>query len=99
MERHDCTMGPMFRLRRNDRIYNLAGRMERTRNEAYKRGAHEAKVFRLATGDVYQREQALDWLNNAIYDGRSELGIQRALQDEIEAWDTSCRIMFWITLK
>lgn len=89
----------MLRFRRNDRTYNLSGRMTRARNEAYLRGAHEAKVFRLVTGNAYRRDQALDWLNNAVQEGRSELETQHALGYEIEAWDMSCRIMFWVTLK
>jgi len=88
----------MFWFRRNERANDLSGRMTRARSEAYFRGSHEAKVFRLATGGVYQRQQALDWLTNAIEDGRSELEAQHALDCEIEAWDMSCRIMFWVIL-
>jgi hypothetical protein len=84
--------------RRNDRTNDLPGRLRRARNEAYLRGAQEAKIFRLTTGGVYQREQALDWLDNAIEDGRGELEAQHALEREVEAWDMSCRIMFWVML-
>ena len=72
--------------------------MTRARNEAYLSGACEAKMFRLATGDIYQKQQALDWLNTAIDDGRAQLEAQHALEREIERWDISCRIMFWVML-
>jgi hypothetical protein len=88
----------MFWFRRDDRTNDLSARMKRARSEAYLRGAREAKMFRLATGGVYQREQALDWLSTVIDDGRVELEAQHALDREVEAWDMSCRIMFWVTL-
>ena len=72
--------------------------MKRARNEAYLRGAQEAKMFRLAVGGSYQRQQALDWLDTVIEEGRAELEDQHALDREVEAWDMSCRIMFWVTL-
>jgi hypothetical protein len=84
--------------RRKDRTDDLAGRMARAREEAYLRGAHEGKMFRLATGRSYQRQQALDWLDTVIEEGRAELEAQHALGREVEAWDMSCRIMFWVTL-
>jgi hypothetical protein len=55
-------------------------------------------MFRLATGGVCQRQQALDWLNTAIEDGRADLEAQHALEREIDRWDMSCRIMFWVML-
>jgi hypothetical protein len=88
----------MFWFRRNVRTDDLSGRITRARNEAYLRGAQEAKIFRLATGGVYRWEQALDWLTTVIEDGRAELEAQHALDREVEAWDMSCRIMFWVTL-
>jgi hypothetical protein len=74
----------------------LSGRIARSRNEGYLRGAHEAKLFRLAMAGTFRRQQALDWLNIAIDDGRAELEAQHALEGEIEAWDLSCRIMFMV---
>jgi hypothetical protein len=72
--------------------------MARSRNEGYVRGAHEAKLFRLVMTGAYQRQQALDWLITAVDDGRAELEAQHALESEVEAWEMSCRIMFWVIL-
>ena len=88
----------MFGFRRNDRTDHLSDRMTRARDEAYLRGGQEGKMFRLATGGSYQRKQALDWLDTVIEEGRAELEAQHALDREVEAWDMSCRIMFWVTL-
>jgi hypothetical protein len=73
-------------------------RMQRARKEGYARGAREAELFRLAIAGAFQREQALDWLNTAIDDGRADLQAQRALEREIDAWDMSCRIMFMVQI-
>jgi hypothetical protein len=81
-----------------DRPTTLCARMLRSRNEGYERGAREAKLFRLAVADSFQRQQALDWLNAAIDDGRAELEAQHALEREIDAWDLSCRIMFMLVM-
>jgi hypothetical protein len=47
--------------------------MQRARNEGYVRGARETELFRLAIAAAFQREQALDWLNTAVDDGRRRL--------------------------
>ena len=73
-------------------------RMHRARNEGYVRGAREAKQFKAAVGKVLERERAVDWLNNAIYDGRADLQAQNVAKREIEAWDTSCRIAFLVAI-
>ena len=88
----------MFWFRRNNRTDDISGRMARARDEAYLRGEHEGKMFRLATGGSYQRQQALDWLDTVIEEGRAELEAQHALEREVEVWDISCRIMFWVML-
>jgi hypothetical protein len=88
----------MYWFRRNDRPDDLSGHMARARDEAYLRGAHEGKMFRLVTGGSYQRQQALDWLDTVIEEGRAELAAQHALEREVEARDMSCRIMFWVML-
>jgi hypothetical protein len=88
----------MFGFRRSDRASDLSARIRRAREEAYLRGAQEAKMFRLATRGVYERQQMFEWLDTVIEDGRAELVAQHALEREIEAWDMSCRIMFLVTL-
>jgi hypothetical protein len=77
---------------------SLSGRLARSQDEGYARGAQEARLCRLATGRQIERKQALDWLNTVIEDGRIDLQAQHASEREVEAWDTSCRIMFWVTL-
>jgi hypothetical protein len=72
--------------------------MQRARNEGYARGAREARLFRLAMAGAFQHERALAWLNTAIDDGRADLQDQRAMEREIDAWDMSCRIMFWVQI-
>jgi hypothetical protein len=84
--------------RSSGRPDTLSGRMARSRSEGYARGAHEAKLFRLAIAGTFQREQALDWINTAIDDGRAELEAQHSLEREIDAWDMSCRIMFMVQI-
>jgi hypothetical protein len=84
-----------FRLSRED---SFQARMQRARSEGYSRGAREAKLFMFAVGNVFAREQARDWLNTAIDDGRAELQSQRAFEREIEVWDMSCRIAFMIEI-
>jgi hypothetical protein len=68
----------------------------RSREEGYRRGAHEAKLFQLAIGRAFDHQQACDWINTAIDDGRAELEAEHALDREIDAWDMSCRIMFML---
>ena len=86
---------PTFRRGQAD---TFRARMQRARNEGYSRGAREAKLFKLAVGKVFEREQALDWLSTAIVEGRAELEAQHALEREIEAWDMSCRIAFMVEI-
>jgi hypothetical protein len=80
------------------RAHTFEARMQRARKEGYSCGALEAKLFRLAVGKVFEREQALDWLTTAINDGRAELEAQHALEREIETWDMSCRIAFLVAI-
>jgi hypothetical protein len=79
------------------RARTFEARMQRARNEGYASRAREMKLFKIAMGNVtFEREQALDWLNTAIYEGRAELQSQHALEREVGAWDTSCRIAFLV---
>ena len=92
-------MGVMSKWHRSEaRPDTLSGRLDRSRSEGYACGAHEAKLYHLTTAGVLERKQALDWLNTAIEDGRADLEAQQALEREINAWDMSCRIMFWVVL-
>jgi hypothetical protein len=63
------------------------------------RGANEAELFKGAVGKViFDRQQAIEWLNKAIEEGRAELASQHAWERELEAWDTSCRIAFLVAI-
>jgi len=88
----------LFASFKTTRAHTFEARMQRARNEGYSRGALEAKLFRLALGKVFEREQVLDWLTTAINDGRAELEAQHALVREIETWDMSCRIAFLVAI-
>jgi len=87
---------PTFRPARAD---TFIARLQRARREGYMRGTIEAELFKRAVGNaVFQQPQAIDWLNNAIGDGRTQLESQHALEREIEAWDMSCRIAFLVAI-
>ena len=83
---------------KTDRADTFIDRMERARSDGYSRGEHQARVLKLALGKDFQPEQAVDWINTAIDDGRSELQAQHAREREVEAWDMSCRIMFMVMI-
>jgi hypothetical protein len=77
----------------------FAARMQRARSEGYARGATEAALFMRAVGKTnFGRQQAIDWLNKAIADGRAELESQHAWEREIEAWDMAGRIAFLVAI-
>jgi hypothetical protein len=86
---------PTFRAGRAD---TLTARMRRARDDGFYRGSAEAKLFKLAAGGSFAGEQAENWINTAIEDGRSELEAQHALDREIEAWDLSVRIAFFVAI-
>ena len=87
----------MFFLRKSDRPANgVAARLQRMRQAGYTRGAHEARLFTLALGKNAASHQAVDWINTAIDEGRSDLEAQHAIEREVDAWDMSCRIMFMV---
>jgi hypothetical protein len=73
-------------------------RLKRAKNEGYSCGALEGKLFKLAVGKVFERQQALDWLDNVIEEGREDLHQQHAPEREVEAWDMSCRIAFLVEI-
>jgi len=85
----------IFRPRRDD---DFTSRLERARNEGFRTGFREGKLFRLAAGQAFERVQALDWLDSVVEDGRAELEDQHAWESEIDAWDISCRIAFLVEL-
>jgi hypothetical protein len=77
---------------------DFTSRLERARTEGFRTGFREGGLFRLAVGESYKREQALDWLNSVVDDGRAELEDQHAWEREVEAWDICCRIAFLLEL-
>jgi hypothetical protein len=85
----------IFRPGRTD---SFPSRMKRARNEGYLRGSREGRLFTLAVGESFKREQALDWLDTVIEEGRAELDYQHASDREVEAWDMSCRIAFFVEI-
>jgi hypothetical protein len=62
------------------------------RDDAYGCAAREAERFLTGRSPGYLDMRAR--LEEVIVDGRRELAGLRVAADDIEAWDTSCRIMF-----
>jgi hypothetical protein len=85
-------------LNKPDRADTFLSRMKRARNEGYLCGSREGKLCKLAVGKAFTREQATDWLDSTIDEGRSELNDQHATEREVEAWDMSCRIAFLLEI-
>jgi hypothetical protein len=88
----------LLRVFKFGRADTFPSRMKRAKDEGYLCGSREGKLFALAVGIVFTREQALDWLDNVIDEGRSELNDQHAIEREVEAWDMSCRIAFLLEI-
>jgi hypothetical protein len=86
---------PIFALGRAD---TFQARVKRARNEGHSCGLREGKLFKLAVGKDFKREQALDWLDTVIDEGRDDLEAQHAAEREVEAWDMSCRISFLVEI-
>jgi hypothetical protein len=85
----------VFGSRRDD---SFQSRLGRAKEEGFLRGSSEGKLFKLAVGKAFDRQQALDWLDAVIEEGRSELADQHASEREVEAWDMCCRIAFLVEL-
>jgi hypothetical protein len=62
------------------------------REDAYDRAAREARRFLSGRDLSYLDMRAR--LDEVIADGRRQLAARFVAADDIEAWDTSCRIMF-----
>ena len=80
------------------RVDTFISRMKRAKDEGYLCGSREAKLLKLAVGKAFTREQAMDWLDSTIDEGRVELECQHATEREVEAWDMSCRIAFLVEI-
>lgn len=80
------------------RADTFEARKQRARDEGYARGAGEALLFKLAVGKDFQRQQALDWIETAIDEGRVDLEARHTPEREIEAFDISCRIAFLVAI-
>jgi hypothetical protein len=62
------------------------------REDAYHRAAGEAQRFLSGRDRSYLDIRAR--LDEVIAEGRRELAAECVTAEDIEAWDTSCRIMF-----
>jgi hypothetical protein len=62
------------------------------REDAYDRATLEARRFLSGRDRSYRGTRAR--LDEVIAQGRRELKAQHVAADDLEAWDTSCRIMF-----
>jgi len=82
-----------------ERDDSFRARLKRAKSEGFLCGSREGKLFKLAVGDAFEQQQALDWLSNVIDEGRSELLDQHAWEREVEAWDMCCRIAFLLEIK
>jgi hypothetical protein len=71
-----------------------AARRGGLRDDAYSRGAREGRLFLAAAGRDASFRDVLDRLDQVVAEGRRELAVRHVPPNEIEAWDTSCRIMF-----
>jgi hypothetical protein len=77
---------------------SFRSRLERARQEGFRTGAREGKLFKLGAGKEFDRQRAMDWLDAAIESGRVELEDQHAWEREIETWDMCCRIAFLLEI-
>ena len=71
-----------------------AARQGGLRVDAYDRAAREARLFLSAAGPARSFRDVLERLDRVVADGRRDLVARRRAPKDIEAWDTSCRIMF-----
>jgi len=53
--------------------------MKRAKDEGYLCGSQEAKLFTLTVGKVLTREQAMDWLDSIVDEGRVDQECQQGL--------------------
>jgi len=64
------------------------------RKDAHDRARREARLFLSTEGPHRSFRDILARLDRVIADGRREFAARGVAAKDIEAWDTSCRIMF-----
>jgi hypothetical protein len=72
-----------------------APRQDNLRENAYDRATREARRFLSGGNRGYLDIRAR--LDEVIAEGRRELKARRVADDDVEAWDISCRIMFLLS--
>jgi hypothetical protein len=87
-------MPPLLRNFYVESDWDAAERLDRLRQDAYRRGAEEARLFLSQAGSSFTYEDVRKRLDQIIAAGRSELEAKSIARQDIEAWDTACRIMF-----